>query len=66
MRRKVITTNDGSSTLYMEDLGETYHSIHGAIQEANHVYILNGLERLLNQKKDMAQMKRNWFHFTKK
>lgn len=46
VRRKIITTSDGSSTLYMEDLGETYHSIHGAIQEANHVYIQNGLERL--------------------
>src|SRR5690606_40597636 len=43
VRRKIITTSDGSSTLYMEDLGETYHSIHGAIQEANHVYIQNGL-----------------------
>ena len=43
MRRKVIETEDGSSTILMEDWGESFHSIHGAIQEAQHVYIKNGL-----------------------
>lgn len=43
MNRKLITTNDGSQTIFVEDLNETYHSIHGAIQEANHVFIDNGL-----------------------
>ena len=46
MKRTVITTSDGSSTLKVEDWGETYHSVHGAIQEALHVYIKNGFERL--------------------
>lgn len=43
MNRKLITTSDGSQTIFVEDLNETYHSIHGAIQEANHVFIDSGL-----------------------
>lgn len=42
MQRKVITTADGSSTIQIEDWNEQYHSVHGAIQEANHVYIKHG------------------------
>jgi len=36
-------TADGSHTLYVEELDETYHSVHGAIQEAKHVFINAGL-----------------------
>lgn len=36
-------TGDGSHTLYLEELDETYHSKHGAIQEAMHVFIDAGL-----------------------
>jgi tRNA U34 5-methylaminomethyl-2-thiouridine-forming methyltransferase MnmC len=36
-------SEDGSHTLYREDIDETYHSCHGAIQEANHVFIQSGL-----------------------
>ena len=43
MQRKIITTADGSKTIQIEDWNEQYHSIHGAIQEANHVYIKHGL-----------------------
>ena len=39
MKRRLIDTNDGSKTIYIEELDETYHSFHGAIQEANHVFI---------------------------
>lgn len=41
---KIITTSDGSHSLLNENLNETYHSVHGAIQESNHVFILHGLE----------------------
>jgi len=41
--RKVIQTADGSATIYIEELNEHYHSKHGAIQEALHVYIKSGL-----------------------
>lgn len=43
MRRKIITTSDGSKTIQIEDWNEQYHSIHGAIQEANHVFLKHGL-----------------------
>jgi tRNA U34 5-methylaminomethyl-2-thiouridine-forming methyltransferase MnmC len=41
---EIITTKDGSSSLYVPEIDETYHSIHGAIQESAHVYIDAGLK----------------------
>lgn len=41
---KLITTSDGSYTLLNTTLNETYHSIHGAIRESNHVFIKHGLD----------------------
>ncbi|MDX2001194.1 MAG: tRNA (5-methylaminomethyl-2-thiouridine)(34)-methyltransferase MnmD [Chitinophagales bacterium] len=49
MGLKLITTADGSHTLYVEELDEHYHSLHGAIQESKHVYIQAGFEQLHNQ-----------------
>lgn len=43
MKRKIITTADGSKTIQLVDLEEQYHSIHGALQESQHVYINQGL-----------------------
>ncbi|WP_047547550.1 tRNA (5-methylaminomethyl-2-thiouridine)(34)-methyltransferase MnmD [Psychroserpens sp. Hel_I_66] len=59
MQRKIITTADGSKTIQIEDWNEQYHSVHGAIQEANHVYIKHGLlffssEILAQQKHDIS------------
>lgn len=48
MKRRLMDTNDGSKTIYIEELDETYHSFHGAIQEANHVFIKNGLQAFEN------------------
>ena len=42
-KREFKITADGSHTLYVEALDETYHSTHGAIQEAVHVFINAGL-----------------------
>ncbi|WNM18003.1 tRNA (5-methylaminomethyl-2-thiouridine)(34)-methyltransferase MnmD [Flavobacterium capsici] len=42
MKREIIETKDGSTSIYLPELNETYHSKHGAIQEANHVFIKNG------------------------
>jgi len=39
---KVIFTKDGSKTLQMPELNEQYHSVHGAVNEAEHVFIQNG------------------------
>ncbi|NHF57901.1 tRNA (5-methylaminomethyl-2-thiouridine)(34)-methyltransferase MnmD [Flavobacteriaceae bacterium TP-CH-4] len=43
MKRRIITTADGSKTIHLEEWNEQYHSKHGAIQEAYHVFIKNGL-----------------------
>lgn len=40
---EVRITADGSTTLYRKDIDETYHSHHGALQEARHVFIQEGL-----------------------
>jgi len=44
---KIITTDDGSHSLYHEELKETYHSFHGAYRESIHVYMLYGLDAWL-------------------
>ena len=47
MKRKIIITEDGSTTIHIPEWNEQYHSIHGAIQEAQHVYIKNGLHHFI-------------------
>lgn len=47
MERKIIKTADGSTTIYIEGWDEHYHSKHGAIQEAYHVFIRMGLDLAL-------------------
>ncbi|MCR5888436.1 tRNA (5-methylaminomethyl-2-thiouridine)(34)-methyltransferase MnmD [Hymenobacter sp. J193] len=47
MEVEVRRTADGSSTLYVPALNEHYHSTHGAVQEAQHVYLGAGLEPVL-------------------
>lgn len=44
MKREIITTDDGSVTIYLPEMNESYHSKFGAIQEAKHVFIKNGLD----------------------
>ena len=44
MKREIIITSDGSTTIHLPDWNEQYHSKHGAIQEAYHVFIKSGLE----------------------
>ncbi len=48
MQREIITTADGSTTIYLPAWDENYHSKHGAIQEAYHVFIKNGLDNYKN------------------
>lgn len=56
LKRKVIKTADGSSTLQIEGWNEQYHSLHGAIQEAYHVFIESGLRLFSNQKISILEM----------
>ncbi|MFA7275099.1 MAG: tRNA (5-methylaminomethyl-2-thiouridine)(34)-methyltransferase MnmD [Crocinitomicaceae bacterium] len=50
MQRKVVTTADGSRTIHLEEWNENYHSHHGALQEAKHVFIEKVRERMAGRK----------------
>jgi len=43
MKRKIVISEDGSQTLYVESLNEHYHSIFGAVSESQHIFIEAGL-----------------------
>ncbi|GAA3967868.1 tRNA (5-methylaminomethyl-2-thiouridine)(34)-methyltransferase MnmD [Mucilaginibacter dorajii] len=45
----IVTTADGSKTIYNAQVGELYHSRNGALQESQHVFVNSGLEYFLNQ-----------------
>jgi len=50
MKREIIQTADGSKTIRISDLDENYHSHHGALQEAKHVFIQYGLDYFSDKK----------------
>lgn len=50
MERKIVRTADGSTTIFLPDWDEHYHSKHGALQEAYHVFIKQGLEDVSRSK----------------
>ena len=43
MKREIITTADGTRSIRVVEMDENYHSTHGAVQEAVHVFIQHGL-----------------------
>ena len=45
---QIITTGDGSHTLFSEQFNEVYKSRHGAIEESKYVFIKEGLESVLS------------------
>jgi tRNA U34 5-methylaminomethyl-2-thiouridine-forming methyltransferase MnmC len=49
LKREIIQTLDGSTTIHIADWDECYHSKFGAIQEAKHVFIKNGLSLFENK-----------------
>ena len=38
----IIKTNDGSNSIYSNIFNDQYHSLHGAFQESEHIYIQTG------------------------
>lgn len=54
--QQIITTGDGSKTIYLPHLDETYHSSHGAVQEAMHVFIQHGIRKLEQDKIRVFEM----------
>lgn len=53
---EIRMTTDGSTTLYLPEMDEHYHSIHGAIQESMHVFIKAGLWEIKQQKLSILEM----------
>ena len=49
---KIITTDDGSNSLFVPSLNESYHSFHGAYRESIHVFLLYGLEYWASQNRN--------------
>ncbi len=45
----IVTTADGSKTIYNALVGENYHSKHGALQESLHVFVHSGLQFFLEK-----------------
>ncbi len=49
-KRKIVETEDGSSSIFSEEINEHYHSIHGARNESQHVFIDYGIAQLKDNK----------------
>ncbi|MCL2435802.1 MAG: tRNA (5-methylaminomethyl-2-thiouridine)(34)-methyltransferase MnmD [Lentimicrobiaceae bacterium] len=43
MKRRIVLTNDGSSSIFSEKVDQYYHSHFGALQESMHIFIEAGL-----------------------
>jgi len=43
LKKSWILTKDGSFTLRIDPLNESYHSLHGAVTESKFIYLDNGL-----------------------
>lgn len=56
MEREIIQTLDGSTTIKIKQWDECYHSKHGAIQEAQHVFIKNGLSLFQNEELSILEI----------
>ncbi len=56
MQNKIITTEDGSHTIYVPQLDEHYHSTHGAVNESMHIYIHAGLKHQQKQKLNLLEI----------
>ena len=54
---KIITTEDGSHSLFDEKLNETYHSTRGAKGESLHVFIKEGLEHWITKNEAKGAIK---------
>ncbi|WP_298344883.1 tRNA (5-methylaminomethyl-2-thiouridine)(34)-methyltransferase MnmD [uncultured Algibacter sp.] len=57
MKREIIQTADGSTTIHLPDWNEQYHSKHGAIQEAYHVFIKHGLHHYYHSEQSEESQK---------
>ncbi len=50
MQLQIIRTSDNSHTIFVPELNEHYHSVHGAVQESEIVFLKNGFDVIKKQK----------------
>jgi len=53
MQLELITTDDGSHSIFLPEINENYHSTHGALTEAIHIYLHLGLDKVREHKKQI-------------
>jgi tRNA U34 5-methylaminomethyl-2-thiouridine-forming methyltransferase MnmC len=56
LEREIIITSDGSTTIHLPSWNEQYHSKHGAIQEAYHVFLQTGFFKIELEKIDILEI----------
>ena len=56
MERKIVKTGDGSTTIQITEWNEQYHSMHGAVQEAQHVFLKMGLDYIVTQNPHLTEL----------
>lgn len=56
MKKYLVTTADGSSSIYIPDMDEHYHSSNGAIQEALHVFLEHGIKQTENKELNIFEL----------
>ena len=56
VKKELVETADGSKTLYVPDFEEHYHSVHGALSEAQHVFVKHGLKSISKTKLSILEM----------
>tara|TARA_B110000091_G_scaffold61231_1_gene67295 strand:+ start:110 stop:358 length:249 start_codon:yes stop_codon:yes gene_type:complete len=54
LKREILITSDGSTTIHLPDWDEQYHSKHGAIQEAYHVFLRAGFDQVTENNKSIS------------
>ncbi len=53
MSLKFVITEDGSHSLFVPELNEHYHSVFGAINESQHIFIDAGLKKAISNKREI-------------
>jgi tRNA U34 5-methylaminomethyl-2-thiouridine-forming methyltransferase MnmC len=56
LKREILITSDGSSTIHLPDWNEQYHSKNGSINETYHVFINSGLKLVSSDKVSILEI----------
>ena len=56
MKREILITSDGSTTINLPELNEQYHSKNGSINESYHVFINCGLKQVKSEEVSILEI----------